>query len=114
MTWYHAANGQQAGPFTEEQFRALIASGIVQPTTLVWEARLPNWIPLAQVPPEILPQPALAAPGAMPGFAAPPVTPGGVLCSECGQTFAPDVQAGPGAAALRGCRTGVRSRRVDQ
>lgn len=84
MNWYHAANGQQSGPFTDEQFRALIASGAVQPTTLVWETRLPNWIPLAQVPPEVLP-----ATGAF--ASAPPVTSdGGVLCAECGKSFPPD------------------------
>ena len=84
MNWYHAADGKQSGPFTDEQFRALIASGAVQPTTLVWETRLPNWIPLTQVPPEVLP-----ATGAF--ASAPPVTSdGGVLCAECGKSFAPD------------------------
>ena len=86
MNWYHAANGQQSGPFTDEQFRALIASGTVQPTTLVWETRLPNWIPLAQVPSEVLPS---AAPSG--AFASAPTATGdGVLCAECGKSFAPD------------------------
>lgn len=85
MTWYHAADGQQAGPFTEEQFRELIASGKIQPTTLVWEARLPNWMPLSQVPAELLPTPA-----AVPAGSAPPAAADGVVCAECGNTFAPD------------------------
>ena len=88
MNWYHAADGQQSGPFTEEQFRALIASGTVQPATLVWETRLPNWIPLAQVPPEVLP----SAPSSATYFNAPPsaAAPGQVLCAECGKSFPPD------------------------
>jgi uncharacterized membrane protein len=91
MTWYHAADGKQAGPFTEEQFRELIANGTLQPATLVWEARLPNWLPLSQVPAELLPAPAIAGaiPGAPPIFSAASVA-GGVICSECGRTFAPD------------------------
>ncbi len=85
MTWYHAANGQQAGPFTDEQFQQLVANGTIQPATLVWEARLPNWVPLSQVPPEML----TTAPTAGTESAAPAAL-GGVVCSECQQTFAPD------------------------
>lgn len=84
MTWYYADNGKQIGPFTEEQFSALIASGTVQPATLVWEARLPNWITLAQVPPEM--SPTRDVPPAAAGMA----TPGTVVCSGCGGSFAPD------------------------
>ena len=92
MNWYHAADGQQAGPFTEEQFRELIASGKVQPATLVWETRLPNWIPLAQVPPELLPAtaPSAAAYSAAPPVAIATAAPGQVLCAECGKSFPPD------------------------
>ncbi len=92
MNWYHAANGQQSGPFTDEQFRALIASGTVQPTTLVWETRLPNWIPLAQVPSEVLPSAtaSAAAYSAAPPFSTAAPAPGEVLCAECGKSFPPD------------------------
>jgi hypothetical protein len=87
MNWYHAADGKQTGPFTEEQFRALIASGTVQPSTLVWEARLPNWIPLSQVPPEVL---SLAPPAPTLAGAPSIANAGGVICAECGKNFAPD------------------------
>ncbi len=91
MNWYHAADGQQAGPFTHEEFRALIADRTVQPATLVWEARLPNWIPLAQVPPEMLPPaPSGAAYSAAPPIAIATAAPGQVLCAECGKSFPPD------------------------
>lgn len=91
MNWYHAADGQQAGPFTDEQFRELIASGTVQPATLVWEARLPNWVPLSQVPPEALPSAVPAAAfAAAPPVAGPAAASGGMICAECGKTFSPD------------------------
>jgi hypothetical protein len=92
MNWYHAANGQQAGPFTDEQFRELIANGTVQPATLVWEASLPNWVPLSQVPPETLPLPVPAAafPGPPAHLGTTPSAAGGVVCAECGKVFAPD------------------------
>jgi uncharacterized membrane protein len=92
MNWYHAADGKQSGPFTDDQFRELIANTTITPATLVWEARLPNWVPLSQVPPDLLP-PAPATAGFIPG--APPVAsvqaaPGQVLCAECGKSFPPD------------------------
>jgi len=91
MNWYHAADGQQSGPFTHEEFRALIADRTVQPATLVWEARLPNWIPLAQVPPEMLPPaPSGAAYSAAPPIPIATAAPGQVLCAECGKSFPPD------------------------
>ena len=86
MTWHYAADGKQIGPFSEEQFRALIASGTIQPATLVWEARLPNWIPLAQVPPEILPPAAASASPGAPPAGLPPLT-ASAPCANCGGTF---------------------------
>jgi hypothetical protein len=86
MTWFHAAGGQQTGPFTNEQFAELIASGKVQPSTLVWQEKLPNWIPLAQVPRELLPpMPSTTPLGAGPAPAA--ALP---RCSNCGAPFSPD------------------------
>lgn len=86
MTWFHAAGGQQAGPFTDAQFADLVASGTIQPSTLVWQEKLPNWIPLSQVPREMLP-PIPATPGNNP--AAPP-TAAPLRCSNCGGQFTSD------------------------
>lgn len=85
MTWYYAVDGKQNGPFTPEQFGELIASGQVQSGTLVWQEKLPNWVPLAQVPPELLPQPSVASPGSQPPPAA-----SLARCSNCGGQFSPD------------------------
>src|SRR5687767_9926191 len=87
MIWFYAADGQQAGPYTDEQFRELISTGKVQPTTLVWQQKLPNWIPLAQVPVGILP-PAADAPATDPSQ--PPVAAALPRCANCGGQFPAD------------------------
>ena len=35
MNWFYADNGQQRGPVSEAEFDALVASGSIQPATLV-------------------------------------------------------------------------------
>jgi hypothetical protein len=88
MTWFYAADGKQNGPFTDEQFRSLITAGTVQPTTLVWQAKLTEWIPLSQVPPQLLPpSPAAAATG---DSTRPPLAAPLPRCSNCGGEFTPD------------------------
>ena len=69
MTWYYAAQGQQIGPVDETAFQELVASGTIQPTTLVWNSEMPSWKPLAEV-----------------GSAAGPTS----FCSECGAKFPTD------------------------
>lgn len=43
MQWYYAQDGRQVGPFTEEEFRALVDSGKVTGNTLVWHAGMKEW-----------------------------------------------------------------------
>jgi hypothetical protein len=87
MTWYYAADAQQVGPFTDEQFRDLVTKGTIQPTTLVWQAKLANWIPLSQVHPDVLP-PTPAAPRADPPL--PPFATPMPRCANCGGQFSAD------------------------
>ena len=49
-TIWVAIGGQQAGPFTVEQVRALAGEGRVDAATLVWMDGMPAWAPAAQVP----------------------------------------------------------------
>jgi hypothetical protein len=43
---YHVSrNGQQQGPFTEDQIKSMIANGEVQPQDLVWKQGDPTWQP---------------------------------------------------------------------
>lgn len=69
--WYYAQSGQQLGPVSGEQLRALIASGAVRPTDLVWSDSLPAWTPASQVP-ALLPAPA---PPPAPVYTPPPPAP---------------------------------------
>lgn len=43
IQYYYATNGQQAGPVTFEQLRALFANRTVNKDTLVWKQGMANW-----------------------------------------------------------------------
>src|SRR5260370_14395225 len=49
MNWYYSAQGQQVGPVDETASKDLVASGQIQPTTLVWHSELPSWKPRLEV-----------------------------------------------------------------
>jgi membrane protease subunit (stomatin/prohibitin family) len=49
LAWHFAENGQAVGPIAVEQLVQAIAQGRVGPTTLVWSAGMPNWLPAGQV-----------------------------------------------------------------
>jgi hypothetical protein len=76
--WYYVANNERKGPVEQSEFDRLIQQGVITQTTLVWREGMAEWRPLSEVAP---------APVANPP---PPVEPGGVVCSQCGQIFAPD------------------------
>jgi hypothetical protein len=76
--WYIANNGRQDGPYSDEQLRALIASGKVDAETLVWSTGMENWtkagaipglIGSGQRPPPIPSAAAALPPGAVQHFA---------------------------------------------
>lgn len=54
-------DGQQAGPFSEDELTRLIAQGSVGKSTYVWKAGMPNWTHCANVP-EVLRLVALCPP----------------------------------------------------
>jgi uncharacterized RDD family membrane protein YckC len=83
MTWYYASGGQQQGPVDEAQFEALIQSGQIKPTDLVWKEGMANWQPLAAVKP--------ASGVTPPPGEVPPVLGGtDIACAECGGIFPRD------------------------
>jgi hypothetical protein len=48
---YHVGrNGQQSGPFTVEQLRAMVARGELAPTDLVWKDGMAGWEPASTIP----------------------------------------------------------------
>jgi len=95
MEWYYVEAGQQAGPVTEEQLNAMVASGKIRGDTLVWRAGMENWTPYRQA--NLAPvsgQPAVAEEAAAVAVATAgaleAVPEGQVQCLECRQTVAQD------------------------
>ncbi len=59
---YHISrNGQQSGPYTEEQLRQMAASGQLQPQDLTWRQGDANWRPAAEIPDLFRGQPTMPA-----------------------------------------------------
>ena len=48
--WYYAENRQQKGPVSSDELKALLNSGSLPATTLVWRAGLPDWQPATNFP----------------------------------------------------------------
>jgi len=48
MDWYYSENGQQKGPVSESDLRALVQRGTVRDSDLVWREGLGDWIPVSQ------------------------------------------------------------------
>jgi len=88
MSWYYVENGQQRGPVSEEDLRALAQNGSIQPDTLVWRQGQASWIPFKEAF-----KTTAGAPGAAPAPALASVSEAGaaeVVCTECGRIFKAD------------------------
>ncbi|GGF61791.1 hypothetical protein GCM10007301_21920 [Azorhizobium oxalatiphilum] len=48
--WFYGANGEQKGPYSTEQMKALLQAGAINSQTVVWTAGMAGWLPLAQSP----------------------------------------------------------------
>ena len=81
--WHYALDGEQKGPFSEEDFERLISAGVVGRDTMVWTDGMAAWEALAQVRPDTIPAPA------PPPFSSPSSTvipgAGQAVCAQCGQ-----------------------------
>jgi GYF domain 2 len=60
-SWFYASDDQQKGPFSEVEFRELIARGIVRPTTLVWGDGMSEWTKAGDIPGFLRSAPGAAA-----------------------------------------------------
>jgi len=66
--WFHAHNGQQAGPLSFSQLQELARSGQLQATDQIWQEGTPAWVAAERVPgllprassPQAAPAPPLA------------------------------------------------------
>lgn len=102
MNWYYANAGDQKGPFTQDQFDQLVATGAIHDTTLVWREGMAAWQPWGSLKPAATPTVLPTA-----GAAGPPVeaVPGQVRCGECGGSFAEEgvIRFGP-QVVCAGCK----------
>jgi uncharacterized RDD family membrane protein YckC len=76
MYWYYMEEGQQRGPFSEEEFDNSVQSGKIGSETLVWNEGMTGWKPYR-----------IAKSG---GADEPPVILRRHECVECGKSFAAD------------------------
>jgi Domain of unknown function (DUF4190)/GYF domain 2 len=53
MNWYYADETQKQNIVPEEALAGLVAEGVIQPTTLVWNEQLPNWVPCREIRPDL-------------------------------------------------------------
>src|SRR5882757_10573700 len=49
-SWFFATDGQQYGPYSEDQFRDLIGKGNIRPDTYVWSEGMAAWQFASDVP----------------------------------------------------------------
>jgi hypothetical protein len=85
MNFFLFLNGQQAGPYTEDQLRQFLAAGQVQGSDFAWREGLADWAPIATLlAPEATPPGAVpvSAPVAEPAPAAAVFIPDGKLRKE--------------------------------
>ena len=46
--WFYTENNRQVGPVPEEELKARAAAGTLRPESLVWNARMREWLPAGQ------------------------------------------------------------------
>jgi uncharacterized RDD family membrane protein YckC len=55
MNWFYAEGSQQKGPVSEYDLAGLVRQGVVKPEMLIWREGLPDWQPLSQARPDLVP-----------------------------------------------------------
>ena len=132
MDWYYSDGRQQFGPVTQAEFDALVASGRINASTLVWRAGMANWAawgtvqppapapapvapmqPAAPIQPMVSAQPEAAAWAPAPAQAQPQPQPQAQtrFCSNCGRPVAPgDLLTIGNMTVCANCKAGVMQR----
>lgn len=78
MQWYYAKDGSQHGPVAEAELLEMIRDGSVRASDLVWKDGMPEWKPVAQLPPlatAAISTPPPAAPDSPPPMGGSPYQP---------------------------------------
>lgn len=68
MNWFYAKNGSQQGPVATEALKAMLASGEISPSDLIWRDGMSDWTPAGRVA-------EIASVAASPSVEAAPYTP---------------------------------------
>ncbi len=76
MQWHYAENGKSVGPLSDQEFQALVNTGKITASTLVWKAGMKTWAAYSTVAVPSGSQAPSEAPAAGPG-----------QCCECKRTF---------------------------
>jgi len=94
MNFYVGKNGQQLGPFTQDQVRSMLDGGLLGHADLAWHEGVPDWAPLGQLL-GLAPSPSLSdsAPASQPFTA---VQPASFQQAAYQTPAAPDEKAGKG------------------
>jgi hypothetical protein len=71
MLWHYVQNGKSLGPVPEEQLKALLSSGALRPTDLVWHEGMASWTAIQGIP-ELQPPTAPLAVAPQPNLYAAP------------------------------------------
>ncbi len=50
MEWYIYRNGEQVGPISEEEFKAMLQNNEISANDYVWNAQMSDWVQLDQAP----------------------------------------------------------------
>ena len=53
MLWYYVSDHQERLAVPEEQLSSLAGSGIVRPTTLIWQKGMTEWVSAGEIKPEL-------------------------------------------------------------
>jgi hypothetical protein len=108
MSWFYAEGGQQRGPITDQELQALVQSGRITGSTLVWREGMPEWRPYATV---VAPPPPPGAVAAEPALVMSGPT---AVCAECGRVVpAADTVALQGRTVCASCKPQVVQRMME-
>lgn len=112
MDWYYVANGQQVGPVSAQDLKALVDAGTVTAETLVWREGMAEWVAQNTVAQEIETEAARHPAG--PGPVAPPTERSGLSlkAAPAAAVQQPAAAAQPGGAGT--CRECGRQFPLDQ
>lgn len=62
MLWYYVSPQQERIPVSENRMAALAGSGVLRPTTLLWQEGMSSWVSAGEVKPELFTAPPAGKP----------------------------------------------------